>query len=127
MLRLVVAVTVTAASIFAADPPGTITFHRDVQPILAKDCQGCHRPGQIAPMSFLTYATTRPWAQQIKVVVTNKKMPPAVSNPHYPVLTSHDGLTQAEIDTLVKWVDTGAPEGTPPMEDRGSSRGSQKK
>jgi hypothetical protein len=122
MLRLFVAVTVTAASILAADPPGTITFHRDVLPILAKDCQGCHRPGQIAPMSFLTYATTRPWAQQIKVVVSNKRMPPAVSNPHYPVLAGNDALTQAEIDILVKWVDSGAPEGAVPPEERGSKK-----
>lgn len=126
MLRLSLvtslAVTVTAASLFAADPPGTITFHHDVLPILAKDCQGCHRPGQIAPISFLTYATTRPWAQQIKVVVSKKKMPPAVSNPHYPVLTSNEGLTQAEIDILVKWVDSGAPEGTPTPGERSAKK-----
>ncbi len=51
MLRLSsmtsLAVTMTAASLFAADPPGSITFHRDVLPILAKDCQECHRPGQM--------------------------------------------------------------------------------
>jgi len=73
-------------------------------------------------MSFLTYATTRPWAQQIKAVVLKKKMPPAVSNPHYPVLTSNDGLTQGEIDILVKWADSGAPEGTPPVDQRDSRR-----
>ncbi|MSV35774.1 MAG: hypothetical protein EXQ47_09275 [Bryobacterales bacterium] len=122
MLRLSLAMAITAATSMAADPPGSITFHRDVLPILAKDCQGCHRPGQIAPMPFLTYETTRPWAQQIKVVVSSKKMPPAVSNPHFPVLTGRDGLTQAEIDILVKWVDSGAPEGTPPADERGSKK-----
>jgi len=90
---------------------GRVTFNRDVLPILEKNCQGCHRPGQIAPMSFLTYETTRPWARKIKAVVAAKKMPPAVTSPHYIVLTKDDGLTAAEIDTIVKWVDGGAIKG----------------
>jgi len=91
---------------------GRVTFQRDVLPILAKQCQYCHRPGQVAPMSFLTYETTRPWAAQIKAMVTAKKMPPAVGSSHYTVLTRGEGLTQAEITTLVRWVDEGVPEGT---------------
>ena len=63
-------------------------------------------------MSFLTYETTRPWAAQIKALVTAKKMPPLVGSPHYIVLTRGEGLTQSEIGTLVKWVDAGAAEGT---------------
>ena len=102
-----------AASAMAADvADGRVTYNRDVRPIFEKNCMGCHRPGQIAPMSFLTYETTRPWVAQIKAVVTAKKMPPAVTNPHYIMLTKDDGLTQAEIDTIVKWVDGGAAEGT---------------
>jgi len=118
MLRIAVAaILVTGLTPFvsvakAADvAQGRVTFQRDVLPILAKHCQGCHQPGQIAPMSFLTYETTRPWAQQIKAVVANKKMPP-VGAPHYAVLTQDERLTQAEIMTLVTWVDDGAPEGT---------------
>jgi hypothetical protein len=88
-----------------------VTFQRDVLPILAKHCQDCHRPGQVAPMSFLTYQTTRSWAPQIKALVGDKKMPPVVGTPHYTVLTKGEGLTEAEIRTLVKWVDDGAPEG----------------
>lgn len=91
---------------------GRVTYNRDVLPIFEKNCVGCHRPGQIAPMSFLTYETTRPWAPQIKAVVLAKKMPPAVTNPHYIMLTKEDGLTQAEVDTIVKWVDGGAAEGS---------------
>jgi mono/diheme cytochrome c family protein len=91
---------------------GRVTFQRDVLPILAKHCQGCHRPGQVAPMSFLTYETTRPWAPQIKALVAAKKMPPVVGTPHYIILTQGEGLTHAEIATLVTWVDDGAPEGT---------------
>lgn len=108
-VSFVLAGAMLAGRAIAADP---VTFHKDVLPILAKHCQGCHRPGQIAPMSFLTYETTRPWAQQIKAVVLAKKMPPAVASPHYGVLTQKDGLSEAEANTIVKWVDTGAQEGT---------------
>ena len=45
----------------------SITFNKDVLPIVQKHCQSCHRPGQIAPMSFLTYESTRPWAKAMKV------------------------------------------------------------
>lgn len=113
MFRWLAASVLLTASAMAADvADGRVTYNRDVRPIFEKNCMGCHRPGQIAPMSFLTYETTRPWAAQIKAVVSAKKMPPAVTNPHYIMLTKDDGLTQAEIDTIVKWVDGGAAEGT---------------
>ena len=113
MFRWLAASVLLAATAMAADvADGLVTYNRDVLPIFEKNCVGCHRPGQIAPMSFLTYETTRPWAAQIKAVVSAKKMPPAVTNPHYIMLTKDDGLTQAEIDTIVKWVDGGAAEGT---------------
>jgi len=113
MFRWLVASALLAAPVLAADvAEGRVTYNRDVLPIFEKNCVGCHRPGQIAPMSFLTYETTRPWAPQIKAVVLAKKMPPAVASPHYIMLTKEDGLTQAEVDTIVKWVDGGAAEGT---------------
>jgi len=113
MFRWLAASVLLGVTAMAADvADGRVTYNRDVLPIFEKNCVGCHRPGQIAPMSFLTYETTRPWAAQIKAVVMAKKMPPAVTNPHYIMLTKDDGLTQAEIDTIVKWVDGGAAEGT---------------
>src|SRR5688572_33256144 len=60
----------------AAQQSQAVTFHKDVLPILQKNCQSCHRPGQIAPMSFLTYNDTRPWAKAMKNAVITKKMPP---------------------------------------------------
>jgi mono/diheme cytochrome c family protein len=119
MLAVVASFTGSARAADAAE--GRVTFQRDVLPILAKHCQYCHRPGQVAPMSFLTYETTRPWAAQIKALVTPKKMPPAVGSPHLTVLTRGEGLTQAEITTLVTWVDNGAPRDekpTPPGQGR---------
>ena len=52
-----------AGTAFAAD---TVTFHKDVEPILQRNCQSCHRPGQAAPMSLLTYQSARPWAKAMK-------------------------------------------------------------
>src|SRR5437879_13052136 len=59
-----------------ASAAGVITFNKDVLPILEQNCQTCHRPGNIAPMSFLTYETTRPWAKAMKAAVITRKMPP---------------------------------------------------
>ena len=67
---LVMGMTALAASNSPA------TFNKDVLPILQKNCQGCHRPGELAPMSFLTYSDARPWAKAMKQAVVTEKMPP---------------------------------------------------
>jgi hypothetical protein len=111
----------------AEDAKSRVTFQHDVLPILAKRCQQCHSPGKIAPMSFVTYKATQPWAPKIKALVTDKKMPPVVGTPHFTVLTQGEGLTQAEITTLVTWVDIGAPEGVErDAKPKSSSQGSKK-
>ena len=69
--------------------------------------------GEVAPMPLMTYADTKPQAAKIKDLVSGKKMPPVIGTPHYAVLTRGEGLTQAEINTLVRWADTGAREGAP--------------
>src|ERR1700681_3587999 len=66
----------TAQAADVSRPSGDVTFHRDVLPILQKNCQNCHRAGQIGPMSLLTYEEARPWAKAIKAAVLNHKMPP---------------------------------------------------
>ena len=66
---------------FAAE---SATFNKDVLPILQKNCQSCHRPGQIAPMSLLTYENVRPWAKAMKVAVVSRKMPPWFADPEDP-------------------------------------------
>ena len=87
------------------------TFFRDVAPILQQHCQECHRAGEIAPMSLLTYQQTRPWAKAIKSAVLSRKMPPWFADPHYGHFSNDRSLSQAEIDTLVAWADNGAREG----------------
>jgi hypothetical protein len=97
----------------AATNPPAVTFSKDVAPILAKNCQGCHRPGEAAPMSFLTYQQVRPWAKAIKEAVLLKKMPPWFADPHYGKFRNDRSMAQKDVDTLVSWADLGAPEGNP--------------
>ena len=88
-------------------------FYKDVLPILQKNCQNCHRPGQIAPMSFLTYSSVRPWAKAMKAAVVTRKMPPWFADPQYGHFSNDRSLKQSDIETIVKWADAGAPEGKP--------------
>ena len=100
---------VAAIPALAAD---AVTFNKDVLPILQKNCQSCHRAGEIAPMPFMTYAETRPWAKAIKLAVVSKKMPPWFADEQ---LAGHfrneRRLASSDIDTLTAWVNSGAPEG----------------
>lgn len=118
-MRLVPSIFILGVATFSAlaaevsSTNGTATFNKDVLPILQRNCQGCHRPGQIAPMSFLTYDSTRPWAKAIKTAVAMRKMPPWFADPQYGHFANDRSLKQAEIDTLVKWADTGAAQGDP--------------
>jgi hypothetical protein len=115
MMRLIFVelAMVVAAAAGASDETSPVTFTKDVLPILQKNCQNCHRPGQVAPMSLISYQETRPWAKAIKAAVTMGKMPPWFADPKYGHFTNDRSLKQSEIDTLVKWANTGATEGDP--------------
>src|SRR5712691_11918254 len=113
MVRLALATLAVAATAAAVDQSSAVTFTKDVLPILQKNCQSCHRPGQVAPMSLVTYQDTRPWARAIKTAVAQRKMPPWFADPTYGHFTNDRSLKQSEIDTLVKWADTGVAEGNP--------------
>jgi len=93
---------------WAVGPP---TFYRDVLPILQDRCQQCHRPGEVAPMPFLTYRQVRPWVKAIRESVALKRMPPWFAEPGYGPFANDRSLSEREIETLVKWADSGAPEG----------------
>jgi hypothetical protein len=120
MSRFLVLVLLTAMTVFGtqisspsvpSDQASLVTFNKDVLPILQKNCQTCHRPGEIAPMSFLTYESTRPWAKAIKAAVISKQMPPWFADDHYGQFRNAPKLTQADIHTLAAWADSGAREG----------------
>lgn len=90
-----------------------VTYHRDVAPILQERCQSCHRPGQVAPFSLLSYADAKSWATEIKEFVTTRQMPPWKAEVGHGEFRDVRRMTDAEIATLTTWVETGAPEGDP--------------
>lgn len=94
---------------------GEATFTRDVAPILQRSCQNCHRPGSIAPMSLLSYREARPWARSIREKVRTREMPPWHVDKRigYQRFLADQSLSDAEIATIVQWVDAGAPRGNP--------------
>jgi hypothetical protein len=98
---------VSAIPAAAAEP----TFSKEVAPILYKNCVSCHRPGEIAPMSLLTYEQARPWAKSIREKVLAGQMPPWHASEPRGIFQNDRRLTDAEKNTLVAWVDGGAPQG----------------
>ena len=111
MMRTLTAALLTAAGLLmAGDDRPAPTFNKDVLPTLQKQCQECHRPGEIAPMSFMTYGETRPWAKAIKEAVLSRKMPPWSADTRYGKFLNNPTLMQSEINTLAAWADSGAPE-----------------
>jgi len=110
---LAVAVTVLSAGVTISQAPGAPTFSKDVAPIFQEKCQACHRPDSIAPMSLVTFEQSRPWAKSIRERVINRNMPPwhidkTVGIQHF---ANDRSLNDTEIDTIVRWVDAGAPQG----------------
>ena len=96
-----------------AKSKAAITFNKDVAPIFYKNCAECHRPGEAAPMSLLSYKEARPWARSIREKVVSREMPPWHADPRVGQFSNDPRLTQAEIDTITAWVDGGAKEGEP--------------
>jgi len=91
---------------------GSVTFYRDVLPILQNRCQSCHRPNGAAPFPLMTYEEAAAWAPLIKPYVQTRRMPPWKAEPVAEYLNERR-LSEAEIATLVRWVEEGCPEGDP--------------
>ena len=108
---LALAMVLCVLSAIAAD--STPTFYREVLPILEQRCQGCHRPGQIAPFPLVTYQETRPWAAAMRAAVEQHKMPPWFADPCCGHFSNDPSLTPQQISTLVRWAENGAPAGNP--------------
>ena len=124
VLVLLTAMTALGTEITTPAPSdqtaSSATFNKDVLPVLQNNCQVCHRPGGVAPMSFMTYESTRPWAKAIKAAVVSQKMPPWFADPHVGEFRNAPKLTQADIAKLAAWVDNGAQEGN--AKDKPASR-----
>jgi mono/diheme cytochrome c family protein len=99
----------------AADATPAPTFSKDVAPIMMRSCVQCHRPGQVAPMSLLTYDDARPWARSIRNRVSKREMPPWGLDPTVGIkeILDDPSLSSDEIKTIAAWVDAGAPQGNP--------------
>src|SRR5580693_8960982 len=110
-MRLFALILSCGAIAAAATVDKPATFNKDVLPVLQKNCQSCHRPGEVAPMSFLTYQEARPWAKAMKAAVLSHKMPPWFADAKYGHFQNERRLSDADTKALVSWADNGAPEG----------------
>ena len=109
-----VMIFLTASAIASAEVPDNPTFHKDIEPILQRACQICHRPNNMAPMSLMNYQETRPWARSIRAKVESREMPPWHIDPKVGIQEFKDdrSLTDDEIATISAWVEAGAPRGS---------------
>lgn len=93
--------------------PAAVTFSKDVAPIFNKNCVGCHRDGEIAPMALTSYEAARPWARSIRQKVTERAMPPWGAEPGIGQFANDPRLTDKDVATIAAWVDGGTVEGNP--------------
>jgi mono/diheme cytochrome c family protein len=114
-LTFAAAGVLTAGSAWAQSPAAAAapTFAKDVAPIFYKSCVVCHRPDSIAPMSLITYEDARPWARSIKTKISARDMPPWFIERNVGIQKFKDdpSLSDEQVATIVKWVDSGAPKG----------------
>jgi mono/diheme cytochrome c family protein len=97
----------------ASDKQSAPTFSKEIAPIFYRNCINCHRQGEIAPMSLVTYKEVRPWAKAIREKVITREMPPWHPDPNIGHWANDRRMSQKEIDTVVAWIDSGAAEGNP--------------
>ena len=90
---------------------GSITYAKDVSRVLQKNCQECHRPGQVGPMPLLTYEDALAWSDTIREVVEQKRMPPWLADPHFGTFQNDRSLSAEDRATLLGWLDQGCPKG----------------
>lgn len=108
---LTLGLVITAGT--TAQAKETVTFTKDVAPILYQNCVSCHRPGEVAPMALRTYDEVRPWAKAIRDVVSSRKMPPWFADPNHGTWANDARLTDEQVAVILNWVDNGSPRGNP--------------
>ena len=116
---IVIGVATVAVALGAETVPTTVTFSRDIAPVLQRSCQNCHNDAGVAPMSLMTYKDARPWAKSMKArtALRDKRgvMPPWFIEKNIGIqeYKNDPSLTEMEIGKIAKWADNGAPEGNP--------------
>lgn len=114
MIRTTLAATLTIVGVAGTAGAQTApTYARDVAPILYKNCTSCHRPGEIAPFSLMSFKDARPWIKAIGTQVSKGAMPPWFADPAHGEFLNDRRLSAAEKDTILRWVNAGGPEGNP--------------
>ncbi|MEM1246427.1 MAG: cytochrome c [Acidobacteriota bacterium] len=108
LLAAFVALPAVASNGATMDRP---TFVDDIAPLLHENCSSCHQPDEIGPMALRSYDEVRPWAKSIAKAVKNRDMPPWDADPGFGPFTNDISLSEEQIDTVVRWVDAGAPRG----------------
>lgn len=95
----------------STDESAPVTFNKHIAPILFQKCAECHRPGQVAPFSLLTYADAAKRATMIRDVTSRRIMPPWKSVEGHGKFVGERRLTDREIDLIARWAEQGKPEG----------------
>ena len=106
-----VALFVGSSPVLLGQPAGVPVFSKDIAPILYQHCASCHRAGQIAPMSLLSYEEVRPWAASIREKVATGAMPPWHSAAPKGQFSNDRRLSEVEKGLILRWAAGGAPMG----------------
>jgi peroxiredoxin len=101
------------ARVAQAGADGPVTYTKQISRILQNHCQECHRPGQIGPMSLLTYEKARAWSETIKEVIEERRMPPWYADPKHGKWANDRSLPEADRKLLLDWIAQGTPRGDP--------------
>src|SRR5437879_5722740 len=108
MITTLILLATLSGSNAAASTP---TFNKDIAPILYQNCVTCHRPGEVAPFSLMTYRDAKRWAPMIATATTNHVMPPWKATPGFGDFADARVLPESDIVALRNWAEAGAPEG----------------
>src|SRR6266478_5014362 len=108
---LALMLSIASAILGRAHDQDSLTFSKDIAPILYDHCVECHRPGGIAPMSLLTYKDMQPFAGLIREKITKREMPPWHADPRFGEFVNERSLSTEEINRIVTWLERGAKEG----------------
>ncbi len=105
--------TTHAPEIYLARPKGQLTFNKDIAPIVFNHCAGCHRSGQSAPFTLLSYTDVKKHAEDIAEVTARRYMPPWLPEHGYAEFLGERRLSVDEIGIIHQWVKEGTAEGAP--------------
>jgi peroxiredoxin len=96
-----------------AKAEGPVTFSKHISRILQNHCQECHRPGQIGPMSLISYEDASGWAESIKEAVAERRMPPWYADPKHGKFLNDRRLSAEDLKAVLAWIEAGCPKGDP--------------